>query len=923
MTMKSRNVKRRVVKIKSYHLVATALKLTLIFSMLRTAICNENVKLIIKPFSTKLEDEKQFEPEIIINLNKYLLELDPSCLIHITNYQNGNLLPFATPVLLQQMKPGMVENLEQWTPGHLIMSVPAEFKLPMDVVGIEYGGIIPCPTSHFLSECMRRGVCSSICGELDFGYFLAHSKPWRCEATITLFPPKHLLTTQKEWLLRRDKDLKLKLRDLRAYSTIFRAISRTGAHYSVRGLNKVIPSHQPINILVLRDSDVKGGGKIKNLDGKLQFWMDHFLISAFRYRYYGHFQYPIRRTELTRNIFVLFLTKQLTRNLAEISDLLSVGMSSVGPKIELISSKRLVKGIAHGSYFDMLDVLNQIGFARGSQMAFCNFIYDRLHLYKASNEIGLVAAYSKVWTTIMSNMSIVLGEVACNPNTAQLTPLLHKIPNAAIVSLAAYNLGTQEYSPIQVEDSGQSLGIISCGQPAVSPITLTPLFSIFDSRIWFCIFITFFVIAPIAAYGVESQSKKMRKTISKNKKRCQAVLNHLCLSLLILLKQGAPRLMTRTKFPGLKFVAGSILLIGLVISNAYLYPYNLRRLISPRRLSRPWHYHDLIRGNYQIFTRANIEGISEGSMISNMKQTSEHSFVGLSIKSKLSSEVSTVAESNPQARGIQNILQRSSLHPHIFSKAHLGKTQIDKKQFRAIEKSILLKELLECRRVAIVLPFQKMYEYYTETRFRRFPAVSVMPETLHRKVVGIHLSGWLSDEIISRVGTMYSSGILGWLKGRFGFDKEGKLGGSRYHRYVTAASMSGNIIVVFLLLAFGLFIGAFSFFIEKMIHFMKYSDFEGKEKTPTEKVEEASEESNISEGRQVDKEKRNEFRFHKSEVSSLTRDQVASTTPSISTSPIKQELETRSTSNKTSPPIHVIRLRKDVDVDEIVAVDDV
>ncbi|CAL8098729.1 unnamed protein product [Orchesella dallaii] len=607
----------------------------------------------------------------------------------------------------------------------------------------------------------------------------------------------------------------------------------------------------------------------------------------------------------------------------------------MNPKVELVASNSLVKGITSGSYFDMERVLNQIGFPREYLIEFCNFINGGIPLFKDRNGILLITAYSKVWATIiLSNMSAVIDSApACNPITSQTFPLLHEIPETSIVSLEAYNLGAREYSPIKFEDTAHSLGIISCGQSAFSPITVTPLFSIFDSRIWFCIFITFFVIAPIAAYVVESQSKKIKKTISKNKKRCQAVLNHFCLSLLILLKQGAPRLMTRTKFPGLKYVAGSILLIGLVISNAYLYPYNLRRLIGPRRIIRPWHYHDLIWENYQIFTRANVESIIDRSKIDTFKQTSEHSatfnsFVGFTIPSKLSSEVSLAAESNPYARydyygpgrGLQAMLQHSSLHPDLFKEdvTKLGKIEIDQEKFRAIEKSILLKELLKFRRVAIVLPFQEMYEYYTEIRWRLYSSISVLPQTLHRKEIGIHLSGWVSDNIIWRIRAMDSTGIWSWVKGRFGFDKERKLEGSRYHRFITPANMSGNIIVVFLLLAFGVFIGAISFFVEKMIQLGKYLCCRGKKKTATEQIESILvEEKNVSDAsRQVENEEGNESRSSKSEVSSLAKAHGASTCTTPASSPIQQELESR-------PPVKVTLLRKDIDVDEIIAVEDV
>ncbi|CAL8084092.1 unnamed protein product [Orchesella dallaii] len=930
MTMRSRNAKRIVGKTKFYEFVATTLKVTLIFSALRTTICSEEEKLTIKPFPTKLETGKQADSLPISNLNKYLLGLDPSCLIHITNYQNGNFPPFATPVFLQQMKPGIVESIDKKTSSNLIISVPAELKLPAEVE--KYSWNAYCPTSYFLSGCAFPS-CSSICGELDFGYFLTNSKPWRCEATIALFPPDHLFLTERERKRKRNQDETLKLVDLRMYSSMFNTNFRTRTYGMNTGLTKTIPSYQPINILVLRDSDVKSEGKLKkNLDEKLKFWMDYLLMSA-RFRKKG--------TDLVRNTFYLFLTKQVDGNSEEIggSHLLSIGKSRSGmnPKVELVASNSLVKGINSGSYFDMDGVLSQISFTRGNKMAFCNFMYDRIPLFKANNDIGLVAAYSKVWATIiLSNMSVVIGSAgACNPITSQLFPLLHKIPKTSVVSLEAYNLVAREYSPIKIEDTAQSLGIISCGQPTFSPITVTPLFSIFDYRIWFCIFITFFVIAPIAAYGVESQSKKMRKTISKNRKRCQAVLNHLCLSLLILLKQGAPRLMTRTKFPGLKFVAGSILLIGLVISNAYLYPDNLRHLVGPRHIIRPWYYHDLIWENYQIFTRANVESIIDSSKIDTFKQTSEHSatfnsFVGYTIPSKLSSEVSLAAESDPYARydyygpgrGLQAMLQHSSLHPDLFKEdvTKLGKIEIDQEKFRAIEKSILLKELLECRRVALVLPFQEMYEYYTEIRWRLYSSISVLPQTLHRKEIGIHLSGWVSDNIIWRIRAMDSTGIWSWVKGRFGFDKERKLGGSRYHRYVTAASMSGNIIVVFLLLAFGVLMGAISFFVEKMIQLGKYLCCGGKKKKATETIEIESilveEKKVVDATRQVENEEGNESPSSKSEVSSLASAQGASTCTTSATSPIQQELESR-------PPVNVTRLRKDVDEDEIIAVEDV
>ncbi|CAL8135171.1 unnamed protein product [Orchesella dallaii] len=746
--------------------------------------------------------------------------------------------PMDAPLMIQYTKLGItpIKNITDYRKRikmqREVISVPVELDLPIDLKNIN--GYYECPISNLLFGWLENTTCRSICGELDLRKFVVKSRPWSCEASIDLFPDEKMLLRN-----RKTKHLNYTIEDLRSFSQTFNAHFLTSTQ-SRSGFLKIIPSYQPYNILVLYDASPKGNGKIENIQEIILAWMDNFLPNS----------YQSRKTELSRNKLFIQLASRTgdSTNKLKILSTHIVHIIKNGFKANITMSNcpgkltSFTKGIqtfTQGTFLDMDHLRYQTKFAddedNENPHKFCRYIHGN------SIQVGfsVLDAYARLWTSLIENSTVIVGQRQffksfCEYATAKHEGRIHKdnIPTSSIISLGInHDFGDQtKYTPTRVETPGESLTFVSCGRPPRSALAFSELVSIFDSSSWCFIGIIFFVITPLALYYLERQHHRtmLRSVVVKDNDlhgTTTSLYDTVWQPVIVLLDQGDPFRIGQIKLPGMKLLMGALLIAGLVISNAYRHD-NVYNMIAPRKLIPYWFFNELVRDNFEIFTRAHEHGENLNFRFGtvNITNISAHKFsyfglydVGFYrelIKEKVVSEVANVVneiqngKNREEGKNILSIIyNHSTLSIPMIKDARSEIRNMNTARFRAMEKEYLYKELEGCDRKAVILPLKNVYEYISKLKKGSKGNLYVGRETLGDKAIGFYLKGWVPELILRRVKGLSSSGVWEGLDRFYGYSYRRLSAYFEDEIVVVKPTMEGNIMVVFLVLMAGIGVG--------------------------------------------------------------------------------------------------------------------
>lgn len=474
----------------------------------------------------------------------------------------------------------------------------------------------------------------------------------------------------------------------------------------------------------------------------------------------------------------------------------------------------------------------------------CDNLQPLTSLSFLTSPVDYVAnAYAHIWLSIMGNYSMIKYyenlsyRIPCSSNPGNVGQILKQRIIHVDLALVPFIRGLHLF-PYFVEDELSSLTFVSCGERGFSAIAFHELSSVFDVWVWLLILVSMItLVLAINPFG--------------------KVKNHWIAPVKVILEQGTPFLESVASVGKLRFALGLFLLMGIILSNAYKNS-NVYNIISPRKYLPYEYFYELVTDNFTVYTRVadmhyfhqryqdafmfmiefdpfkgSIEGFSKDQLmivavseVALRKRTLMKALETVPSFDVYTNSKRTEMVINKTSIVTSGILQSSIFH---FSLKNLMEN-IWQKMTRVLNNSISLdlsreaftkeKELLiaseaevhfealkDCHKVALVLPEHKCHNYSKLLNRQGFTKNVFVGKDRYIDVEWMfRITGVVPPYIPTRIKSAHEFGIWQrWTK-LVGGTKEGIKGGNEK---VTAAKMSGNVVVVFLIWLVGI-IASFS-----------------------------------------------------------------------------------------------------------------
>lgn len=378
-----------------------------------------------------------------------------------------------------------------------------------------------------------------------------------------------------------------------------------------------------------------------------------------------------------------------------------------------------------------------------------------------------------------------------------------------------------------------NLRFVSCGTRGMrlSQLPFEQLTNAFDFYTWLIIMATMLaLLLPLSSLSSEIRS-------------ANAAYQFVAL-VKVLLEQGDPfraDMLTPSKF---RMLIGIILLMGVVISNAYKNT-NIYQMIIPRSPIRLETFEQLNYYNFTIFSRfATTRKLSypnywmgfvkckEGVVLRSPEEKTDiycvqseihraTETINIFVKEHISN-VTLAEKFNRKFAVTFRVRNKISLHP--ISKKKLstmgdevsedGTIQLAKSELLHADYHFLRESLGECENVAAILPHYLCSLLARKIAKRNYDAVSVGKEVYSEFYFLFALSGPVPPYVIRRFKGVGTAGIWEFLM-KLATGNTESLGPEDYATsQPTAATLRGNVVILFVLWSFGIMIAILDFLIE-------------------------------------------------------------------------------------------------------------
>ncbi len=309
----------------------------------------------------------------------------------------------------------------------------------------------------------------------------------------------------------------------------------------------------------------------------------------------------------------------------------------------------------------------------------------------------------------------------------------------------------------------------------------------------------------------------------------------------VMIEQGDPYFVTVTTTQNLRCAVGSFLLVGIILSNAYKSEnvYNIIKL----RGSIPYErFEELLADNFTIYTRSSYIVYETHQIFDNYDKKSKtfsplYDFsphhIGRSINlDHLLAIYSEIYEwkkaSEQNFTSVYDLLLENTkligasvLQKIVanFSRLHFEKPEYEGKlSWYMMEKEdeILENLLTKCDRVSIIAQEQDANEMGRKLQGNDLKHVYVGKETYANVSITIEIVGWIEPEFLKRLKIIKESGLWDWWprwnqeNKRFNIEKYSNV------EKDAAPNMTGNILLIFLVLLIGLGISLLLFLFETL-----------------------------------------------------------------------------------------------------------
>lgn len=753
--------------------------------------------------SSKNENWKY--PEIVNLVDIVSQFVSKHCLIIIDNFRTINLrVANKYPVISRTLHPLSLRTMNDTF--HRIIFGPKNFKtqnLSME----ESTGSLKCPFSNYYQHASK--YVGDLCYALNMRSFASNSKPWNCHVGIFIYPPAFYY--KEYW--RRD--------ELSEYTPGNNLILRKRFPHIFIPAVRIFIVHENENATI----------EVRQLRSKIiqhsivsRTWIDkscrQVLLIAFT-------RISIKSRKSKQSIIVnanlLGACPQWDGEYSQ-QNLMNVDLTDLSDFYKLLKA---VLPTMDAHLIWLFHINREMGSLLGKVHHFLR-ICDKLQPLSGrtwySSPLDRIAhAYAHLWLSMVGNYTIVNMDegglhVCCikGRRIEDFTQDTESVKANVDIRFISY-VKSAFIFPHFFQDQLSGLKFVGCGRRGLSTIPFSELTSIFDTWVWLLLILSLSSVA--ISFRIDEKYNGWSHWLSLVK---------------VLLEQGTPFLDTTISTLRAKWVAGSFLLIGIVVSNAYK-NINLYHMVAPRK-PIPYQFFDEIRNDgYTIYSRIatvlinnyypgplwqavaesfmKIAGnnsvkyleVENGSVIAisevcalllevyKMSNGFAY-FSDIALNSKSSISLSILQNSTKVSDNIDDSLRRVfNIITTSFKGSGVREIR-DTNGIMATDVKYLFQRLKNCNKVALVLPEYLSRQYFINLTKENnqlhaflgkesfsglqwaFTWIGVLPPHLPQRLKGVHEGGiWSRWMLLTRgLGVVDNSNLV-----------------------VVGARMDGNIIVVF------------------------------------------------------------------------------------------------------------------------------
>lgn len=384
-----------------------------------------------------------------------------------------------------------------------------------------------------------------------------------------------------------------------------------------------------------------------------------------------------------------------------------------------------------------------------------------------------------------------------------------------------------------LEDPFSALGFVSCGGVSIQPMEFQELFKVYDVSTWMGLVITM-------ATGVVSLCLLSGFRIG--------IQHGALLFFSIFLELGIQIRKEVERKLGVRFLLGTFLLLGIVISNGYKNT-NVYNVITPRKPFLYERIDQLIQHRFTIFSRSkSVKFFNEAALnvsyisgsLNKLSVANAHllrySDSGPGYSPRFDFLVESELEMLYERHVISSLYKVGRNEAELVSKVYNNSKMIHsvlqkmyqelvnntlevipqpQGYYRELEERLLIHSLKKCEKTALIFPV------FMNRRFEREVGKNIKlnfgKETYFEPYIGIEFEGVIPPTMNMRARRLRESGTVGkWLglvRSAFSSDGRDQMHDSVFRPVV----LNGNVLVLFVLLSFGLMVALIAFFMEIVI----------------------------------------------------------------------------------------------------------
>lgn len=768
--------------------------------------------------------EKSETMAVITNLGEYIEPFgQQSCFVVINNFNGINILGVKYPVLIRFPKLTVISFNRSWGEYYEYFWVPHNMHPTNGTRNAEDVMKKRCTlskyfASYFLGDDYIRFF--DCCIRIIFERFTSATKPWLCQAQLGLFPTMGLYGPNSPF---------------RYYSYTFQFLRHTG------GTKTRIPSNIPkINFFVTRESSSTESNLISFQTLIASTYNEYSYESSVVSSYISNEAFfhgvatPTSRNKLVNPIFYLKFIK-----LVRITYNGTIKSGSAGLILVRYSNKNFLP-----ENISQVTTLSSSSSPKETMTWIVNkFLGDHCGSKSKTGNPGTVKSLfepiAHVWFSILQNYTFKIQNVnickngkiykeSFSAHSNFKNSLIHLRWDIQMKMIYPRTQMTAKYINPLV-----NLRFITCDNLNVEALPFKELVNVYQPWVWASIVLAMFALSA---------------TLSMFARKGSLVRNLLA-TYKVVVGQNDPFLNRVFNSSPLRFAVVAFLFMGVVLSEGYKNS-NMYNIIMPRRVIQKERFSELVADNFTVYVKS-----AEINLVSNWDVNVEEAEIDLEVDGQvitateniifLQSDLMQIDEAGIKHVLYKSLFHQTTLHPqlvhflretliklkHWFVKSDLDKKyeeaenlgkplekevfeellktqtfieQKRNKEFREIvrkwEEDKLLSFMQKCSKSALILPERLCEKYAKKLRISQNKHISIGKETYQPRPMGVFLRGLIPPVIIKRIKSIDSSGIWDWhlqlapTRTKFG---------SQSNLHPTGATMTGNVMVIFLMLPFG------------------------------------------------------------------------------------------------------------------------